>query len=144
MRLLHTAGEVEARLARAVEAGGLSLAQLRVLRGLVEKGGTLPLGGLADLLSCVKSNVTQLVDRLEAEGLVRREPDPEDRRSIRAVLTAEGRRRYERAWQARDEAEREIVETLPPERRAELAALLDEIRAGIEHEVQAMKQERAK
>jgi DNA-binding MarR family transcriptional regulator len=37
--------------------------------------------------------VTQLVDRLESDGLVRREADPTDRRSIRAVVTDAGRDR---------------------------------------------------
>jgi DNA-binding MarR family transcriptional regulator len=38
----------------------------------------------------VRSNITQLVDRLEADGLVRRVNDPSDRRSVRAELTELG------------------------------------------------------
>lgn len=52
----------------------------------------LPLGQFADHLSCAKSNATQLIDRLEAEGLVRRIPDPHDRRSVLAQITDEGKR----------------------------------------------------
>jgi len=132
MRLVHVAGEIGSLLERAVEASGLSLAKLGVLRALVAKDGALPLGRLAESLCCAKSNVTQLVDRLEAEGLVRREADPEDRRSTLAVITEEGRRRYEAAGRAHDEAERTILERLPAERCEQLAALLREIRAAIE------------
>jgi DNA-binding MarR family transcriptional regulator len=130
-QLLHAAGEIENRLERAVEETGLSLAKLGVLEALAAKGGSLPLGRLADQLACVRSNVTQLVDRLEADGLVCREPDPEDRRITLAVITAEGRRRYEEAIRAREEAERKVMGSLSAERREQLAALLHEIGAGI-------------
>jgi DNA-binding MarR family transcriptional regulator len=131
IRFLHAAGAIENRLERAVEASGLSLAKLGVLEALATKGGSLPLGRLADLLACVRSNVTQLVDRLEADGLVRREPDPEDRRITLAVITDEGRRRYEEAARAREEAERQVMGRMSAERRRQLAALLHEIGAGI-------------
>src|SRR5215472_9346517 len=45
-------------------------------------------------LSCVRSNVTQLVDRLEADGLVKRIDDPADRRAVRAEVTRLGRERH--------------------------------------------------
>ena len=51
----------------------------------------MSLSELAEKLSCVRSNITQLIDRLEADGLVRRVADPDDRRSIRAELTPLGR-----------------------------------------------------
>lgn len=44
-------------------------------------------------MTCVRSNVTQLMDRLEAEGLVRRVRDPRDRRAVRAALTRLGAER---------------------------------------------------
>jgi len=74
---------VEERLADA----GLSLPKLAALHQLSQAGDSLPLGQLAERLACVKSNVTQLVDRLEADGLVVRAADPNDRRSRLAVLT---------------------------------------------------------
>ncbi len=131
-QLLHAAAEIENRLERAVEERGLSLAKLGVLDSLVTKGGSLPLGRLADILACVRSNVTQLVDRLEAEGLVRREPDPQDRRVTLAVITDEGRRRYAEATRARNEAESKIIGSIPSERREQLATLLHEIGTAIE------------
>jgi DNA-binding MarR family transcriptional regulator len=38
----------------------------------------------------VRSNITQLMDRLEADGLVRRVKDPQDRRTVRAAVTRLG------------------------------------------------------
>ncbi|MFD7403639.1 MarR family winged helix-turn-helix transcriptional regulator [Streptomyces sp. NPDC059866] len=52
----------------------------------------LPMRKLAHKLKCEPSNVTGIVDRLEARGLVERRPDPADRRVKLAVATDEGRR----------------------------------------------------
>lgn len=125
--LFEAAGSVHRRLDAAVEAHGLSLAKMGVLEALVAHGGSLPLGRVADALECVRSNVTQLVDRLEADGLVRRAADPEDRRSTQAVITEEGRQRLEAAARARAEAEAQILAALPADRRAELDAMLNRL-----------------
>ena len=50
---------------------------------------------LAQKLKCEPSNVTGIVDRLEARGLVERRPDPADRRVKLAAATDEGRRMAE-------------------------------------------------
>jgi DNA-binding MarR family transcriptional regulator len=92
-RLLEAAQAIEAKIEGALEPLGLSLAKLNVLSTLIESSNPLSLGDLATRLNCVRSNVTQLVDRLEAGGLVRREADPGDRRSIRARITDAGRER---------------------------------------------------
>ncbi|MEU6367096.1 MarR family transcriptional regulator [Streptomyces sp. NPDC046931] len=52
----------------------------------------LPMRRLAQKLKCEPSNVTGIVDRLEARGLVERRPDPADRRVKVAAATDEGRR----------------------------------------------------
>ena len=84
---------LEARLEEVLEKVGLSLAWYGVLSHLADAKEPLALSALAARINCVRSNVTQLVDRLESEGLVRREDDPDDRRSIRAALTPLGRER---------------------------------------------------
>jgi len=91
--LLGAAQAVETRIEASLSPLGLSLAKLTVLGILVDSVKPLTLGELANRLACVRSNVTQLVDRLEADGLVKRESDPADRRSIRAVITDSGRER---------------------------------------------------
>ncbi|MFE9681489.1 MarR family winged helix-turn-helix transcriptional regulator [Streptomyces sp. NPDC006285] len=52
----------------------------------------LPMRRLAQKLKCEPSNVTGIVDRLEARGLAERRPDPSDRRVKLAAATEEGRR----------------------------------------------------
>ncbi len=48
------------------------------------------MGELGEMLGLAKSSLTGLVDRTAQRGLVRREPDPEDRRAVRVALTAGG------------------------------------------------------
>jgi DNA-binding MarR family transcriptional regulator len=69
----------------------LSAAQCHVLH-LIEPGQPIPMGKLAESLSCDASNVTGLVDRLESKGLVRRHADATDRRVKVLELTSAGAR----------------------------------------------------
>src|ERR1700722_7746440 len=90
--MLHIAHASESDVESKLNAIGLSLTKLMALKVLDEAGDPVPLGQFAERLSCVKSNITQLVDRLEADGLVARKPDPRDRRTTLAALTTAGRR----------------------------------------------------
>jgi DNA-binding MarR family transcriptional regulator len=59
---------------------------------LVQLESPMPMRHLAAMLGCDNSNVTGLVDRLEARGVVERQPNADDRRVKQIVLTAAGRR----------------------------------------------------
>ena len=91
--LVQAAHRVESRLEEALAGVGLSIAKFETLSVLVSQDRPISLSELAAKLVCVKSNVTQLVDRLETEGLVKRANDPADRRAVRAEVTALGRKR---------------------------------------------------
>jgi len=106
---LETAEAVEARLEAAVNPLGLSLAKLAVLHFLADAKEPLPLSALAERQHCVRSNITQLVDRLEKDGLVRRRADSNDRRSVRAALTAAGTRAHAEGMDALRQVQRAIM-----------------------------------
>jgi len=91
--LIQAAHRVEARVEEALAGVGLSNAKFEALSVLVKQDRPISLSDLAEKLTCVRSNVTQLVDRLEADGLVKRTDDPADRRAVRAEVTALGRKR---------------------------------------------------
>jgi DNA-binding MarR family transcriptional regulator len=114
IRALHA---LETQLEEALEPLGLSLAKLGALSKLVAAGEPLPLSTLAERLACVRSNITQLVDRLEAEKLVSRSDDPRDRRSVRAELTALGRSRHAAGLRALDKVERDLLSRLTPKQQ---------------------------
>jgi DNA-binding MarR family transcriptional regulator len=126
--VLHASSVLESRVEVRLSEVGLSLAKLAALHQLTEAGDSLPLGQLADRLSCVKSNVTQLVDRLEADGLVNRTGDPNDRRSRLAVLTDAGRSAFVKASEIRMQVERELFGVLTPQESETLHHLLEKLK----------------
>lgn len=127
MSLLHTAHSAQAEVESKLSALDLSLPKLLALKALFDAGDSLPLGQLAERLSCVKSNITQLVDRLEADGFVARKADPGDRRTRLAVLTAAGRRACKEGTRIQQETERDLLTTLTRDEARQLAVLLEKV-----------------
>jgi DNA-binding MarR family transcriptional regulator len=122
--LLEAAGTLAERLEAALGTVGLSMAKYGVLAQLAESEDALALSELAAMQSCVRSNITQLVDRLEREGLVRRVDDPEDRRVVRAELTPTGEERHREGSRQVKRAEREFLGTLSDSDRKALERAL--------------------
>ncbi|WP_318212639.1 MULTISPECIES: MarR family transcriptional regulator [unclassified Streptomyces] len=129
MELLAAIGTAQWRdFAAAAAHHGLTSTQAKVLAQL---DGPLPMRALATLLVCDASNVTGIIDRLEARSLVRREPDPSDRRVKNVVATDEGRdiiRRVREEMQATSGA----LDTLDADESTTLYALLARLRPGME------------
>jgi DNA-binding MarR family transcriptional regulator len=86
------------RLDEALQrATGLELRTYDVLLHVSEGEGGRRMGELAEAVVMSKSGLTALVDRLEADGLLERQPDPSDRRATRICLTSQGVAAYEAA-----------------------------------------------
>jgi len=88
-------------------------------------GGGLRLKELAERLRIAPRSATEVVDQLEAKGLVVRRPDPADRRATRVFLTATGRQLHAEVASARREQSERYFAALSPADRAELARLLE-------------------
>ncbi|AVH97644.1 MarR family transcriptional regulator [Streptomyces cinereoruber] len=99
---------------QAAAQHALTGAQARVL-GLLSLE-PLPMRRIAQKLKCEPSNITGIVDRLEARGLVERRPDPEDRRVKVAVPTDEGRAVARRLRESLDFAREPLGELTGVER----------------------------
>ncbi|MEV8389835.1 MULTISPECIES: MarR family transcriptional regulator [unclassified Streptomyces] len=112
---------------QAAARHSLTGAQARVL-GLLSLE-PLPMRGIARKLKCEPSNVTGIVDRLEARGLVERRPDPADRRVKLAAPTEEGRETATRLRDSLDFA-REPLAALSDEERGTLRDLLKRMLGG--------------
>ncbi|MFJ4234294.1 MarR family winged helix-turn-helix transcriptional regulator [Cellulosimicrobium cellulans] len=82
--------EAMAVLTRIAGEQDLSLTQLRVLGILRDR--RLKMVELAAYLGLEKSTMTGLVARAEHRGLMRRSPNPDDRRAVDVTLTESGRR----------------------------------------------------
>jgi DNA-binding MarR family transcriptional regulator len=124
--LMDTAHALGHRMESGLEQeAGLSWPRFEVLNELVRAGGLLCLSDVSERLSCVRSNVTQLVDRLEADGLVARMADPDDRRSVRAAITLRGRERHAAGALVLERIQREVSAKLTKVDREALQRALD-------------------
>lgn len=129
LELLAAIGTAQWRdFAAAAARHGLTSTQAKVLAQL---RGPVPMRGLAALLVCDASNVTGIVDRLEARGLVRREPDPADRRVKNVEATDEGREVIGRV-RAEMQAMHTALDTLDENENATLRSLLERLRPALE------------
>ena len=89
---------------------GLTFARYELLQLLsFTREGSLPLGRIGARLQVHPASVTNAVDRLEAEGMVRRCAHPTDGRAVLAAITAKGRRVARASTEALNE---EIFEAL--------------------------------
>ena len=74
-------------------------------------GGALRVGDLAQSLRITVGGASKMIDRLDARGLIRRSPDPDDRRASRVTLTPAG---HEKLTAATVTYEKELAAALDP------------------------------
>ena len=115
--------------ATALDALDLELFEYDVLSALRRQGKpfALPATGLARATGLSAGAMTNRIDKLEARGLVRRQHDESDRRSVVVSLTPAGKRLIDDALQLRLDAADEGLRTVDKGERAELAALLRKV-----------------
>lgn len=110
-------------LRRLTPRSELSLTAASTLRRL-ERGGPSRLCELHAPEGVSQPAMTQLVTRLEKEGLARRGSDPEDGRAVVVTITDAGREAVARRREGRTRALAALLEQLPAEEHAALVAAL--------------------
>jgi len=109
--------------ARMAQSPAIPPTQLRVLT-IIARSAETNMSRLAEALDVVPSSASRLCDRLEATGMLRREPDPRDRREVRLLLTPAAKRLLDELRAARQAALAEVLERMTPAARAELVRAL--------------------
>ncbi|MEV0399701.1 MarR family transcriptional regulator [Actinoallomurus sp. NPDC050550] len=115
------------RARRAVFAThGMESWEFDVLTALRRAGPPYELspGRLLRATLVTSGTMTNRIDRLESAGLVRRSPDPQDKRGVLVRLTDAGRTRVDAAFADLVDRERELLGSLSPDDRRTLASLL--------------------
>lgn len=112
----------------------LQLWEYEVLAALRRQGEPfeLPPTALAKLGMLTTGAMTNRIDRLEERGLVRRLPDPEDRRALYVQLTPKGRDLADRAVEARMQSATRSVAALSERERQKLEQLLKKLVSAFE------------
>ena len=115
-------------------AHALSPPQLWFLKRLHDAGAPRPISYFADGVVSNRSNATQMVDRLQSEGLVSRVRNPADRRSVLVELTEAGSRRLREGQACLEEMAKELLEPLTPAERENTLVVLEKILALLERQ----------
>ncbi|MCA9878727.1 MAG: MarR family transcriptional regulator [Thermomicrobiales bacterium] len=126
---------VSGRVQQAGACEGISLRQFAALRS-IQDGAQSP-GEIARLWRVTPAVITGVLDRLERRDLVRREPDPVDRRRLRLALTAQGEQIGHNVDQALTGVLAQQLATRTPQELAELERslrLLDSVFRELETE----------
>ena len=116
---------------RMREAAGRELSSTAILTALQTFADGASIDALRRVLGLSHSGGVRIVKRLEAEGLVTREPDPADRRAIRLHLTAAGDREARRLLAARQAALAPLLAGLGERESAALERLLERLLASV-------------
>jgi DNA-binding MarR family transcriptional regulator len=112
---------------------GLTMARYEVLANLDYAGGRLGLGELAAAIALSPSGLSKLLDRMDASGLIRRDPDPDDARAAFATITPRGRSLVEAARTSHhDLLRRTFGAALTDRDLADLARVMSRIGASID------------
>jgi DNA-binding MarR family transcriptional regulator len=128
-RLLLCAAHLERAIVAALEPLGLSFGDFDVLNTLRRRGddhGTKP-RDLARSSLITSGAMTSRLDRLERAGLIRRRPDPTDRRGVLVQLTKRGERLAETSLHAVIAADEAFLEPLSRRQRDAVARALKEL-----------------
>ncbi len=109
------------------QARDLTLAQMDVLSTLARaEHASLSCSEIAERTLITKGGITGILDRLEARGLVKRIPSPEDRRSVLIRLSAKGVELFRKLYPELMRANRSVLENaFRPEQIKELSKLLE-------------------
>jgi DNA-binding MarR family transcriptional regulator len=132
-RLCGLAKRINRNMERVLADQGMSYADWQVLGHLRNRSlqCSTP-GDLARHLDLSSGAMTSRIDRLEREGLVRRSPDPSDRRGVRVELTEEGKTRWEQAVSVAARRERFFASALGREEQDQLIVLLRKLMLAFE------------
>jgi DNA-binding MarR family transcriptional regulator len=125
-RISRLARHLDRERRSAFAAHDLESWEFDVLSALRRQGAPYELspGALLRATLVTSGTMTNRIDRLEEAGLVRRRPDPQDKRGVLVRLTAAGQSRVDAALTDLLKAERTLLASLPTDSRGILADLL--------------------
>jgi DNA-binding MarR family transcriptional regulator len=125
-RVGRLAARFSAEIHKALATAGLSSAEFAVLADLRRAGRPYRLTQrqLMDQLSLSSGTISIRIDQLAGRGLVRRDPDPDDGRSVQVTLTEDGERLFNAVAPEHLANEARLVAALDPAEQAQLARLL--------------------
>jgi DNA-binding MarR family transcriptional regulator len=115
-------------LDRLMKAQGASLARTKLL-GLIARQPGIRSADIAEAFGQAPRTITEALDGLERDGLIRREPDPQDRRAKRLLTTPAGDAAIEASEPSRRAFIDQVFGVLDEEERNQFEALMRKLNA---------------
>ena len=126
---IHAHDQIEAHLNRRLQQSGLSGSDYTVLAALsAPDGRRMPARALCNALGWEKSRLSHQLRRMQKDGLIDREPNPDDARSTLVCLLPAGRAAIEKAAPGHvDDVRRNFIDLLTPAELDVLATVNERI-----------------
>jgi DNA-binding MarR family transcriptional regulator len=118
--------QFEIELEERLRPGGVPVEQFRVLE-VLDAHQPCAMGEIANMSLIEPPTLTKIIDRMVADGLVYRAPDPNDRRRVLILLAEGGKALFKRLSGVSKAQEDRIVDALPADKADELRTLLREL-----------------
>ncbi|MGA2844333.1 MAG: MarR family transcriptional regulator [Candidatus Acidiferrales bacterium] len=141
INLARATNSLQARLSVQLEGQGLTVGQFGVLEALLHLG-PMTQCVLGEKLLRSGGNITLVIDNLEKHGLVRRERQTEDRRTIVIHLTPKGMRLIKRVFPAHAKMILKEMSQLEPKEQEDLRRLCRKLGTGGRASLEATKKEK--
>ncbi|WP_420409874.1 MarR family winged helix-turn-helix transcriptional regulator [Hoeflea sp.] len=123
-------GRYNADLRQEMSGLGLTTPKMRAL-AVLSVIDTLPISELAVYAVVEQSTLSRALEQLTADGLVRRDPDPNDSRVTRIAITEAGRSAYDQLWPTMSRIYSQMFQGISPEERQAFVATLQKMLANI-------------
>lgn len=109
----------------------VSLIRFNIMSTLFKNGGEMTPSEIAENVFREKNSVTAVINTLERQGVVRREPSSEDRRSVKVVITDKGWQEANRLNPVAQELSRETLSCMDKEQVENLVAVMRTLRESL-------------
>lgn len=129
LSIMHTAEYLTSSISTVLKTADLTVTQynvLRILRGADSEG--LSCGEISERMITKESDITRLLDRVEARGFISRERPANNRRVVVARITDEGQSVLAELDNPIDELNRSLVGHLGNKKQTNLSGLLEAVR----------------
>jgi DNA-binding MarR family transcriptional regulator len=108
-----------------------SLIRFNIMSTLFKNGGEMTPSEIAESVFREKNSITAVINTLERQGVVRREPSPDDRRSVKVIITDKGWKEANRLSPIAQELSREALSCMDKEKIEDLVDIMRTLRESL-------------
>lgn len=108
-----------------------SLIRFNIMSALFKNGGEMTPSEISGIVFREKNSITAVINTLERQGVVRREPSTNDRRSVKVVITDKGWKEANRLSPVAQELSREVLSCMDKEQVEDLVEIMRNLRESL-------------